>query len=249
MHSPDSRGVSEILGYSLVFTLVVFSIAVVSVGGLSSYQSAEEFERQNNAQKAFDVLHNNLEDIYYQGGPSRGTEIDLGETSLTLADPITVNVTVNGTTRNEFEFETRPLVQDLGDGSTLVYEAGAVFQTTRDGGVVREQPPFTLRDETAHFLVPVLSQRSDRSIGSGTVLVRAQRDTQRLRYSNSTQDPVNVTLTITSPRGDLWYEYLTARGPLNDGNCSLNGNEVTCGPVEIETVYVVESNIKIFFDR
>ncbi|WP_302080345.1 DUF7289 family protein [Salinibaculum rarum] len=246
----DDRAVSEILGYSLVFTLVITSVAFISVGGLAGYQSAENFERQTNSQKAFDVMHNNLEDIYYQGAPSRGTEIDLGETSLTLADPISLNVTLNGTNNEEnFTITSRPLVQSLGDGNKLVYEAGAVFQTTRDGGVVRQQPPMLLRNNTAHIIAANISEPAARSVSSGTVLIRAQSQDRFLRYQNtSRQKNVSLTLNITSPRSELWYEYLDNTATFR-GDCTLSGDFVSCGPVNLEQGYLVEVRLAFIFDR
>ena len=67
------RGVSEVLGYALVFSLVIVTVSIISVSGLSGYQNAQSFERQSNAEKAYDVMHNNIEDIYYKGAPSRAT--------------------------------------------------------------------------------------------------------------------------------------------------------------------------------
>lgn len=251
----DARAVSEILGYSLVFTLVVTSVAIVSVGGLSSFQDAESFERENNAQKAFDILHNNLEDIYFQSAPSRGTEIDLGETSLAMGDPVTINVTVeeNSGGREVFQITTRPLVQNLDGESRLVYEAGAVFQTTRDGGIGRQAPPMTLRGDTAYIIVPNVTQPNSRSVGSGTVLVRARSSGQTLEYQNTTQDAAvdNLILNITSPRAELWEAYLSERGAF-DGNCRLpagTDDRVICETGSIEEVSLVESKISLLFDR
>lgn len=252
---PEDRAVSEVLGYSLVFSLVIVSVAIISVGGLNGYQEAQDFERQSNAQKAFDVMHNNLEDIYYQSAPSRGTEIDLGETSLSLANPVVINVTVenpSASNREEFIIESQPIVQNLGDGNELVYEAGAVFQTSRGGGIIRQTPPMTLRGTSSHLIVPSIKQASGRSVGSGTVLIRGRSQGQDLLYQNTTRDPdVDLTINITSPRANLWYEYLTERGTFDDGDCDLSssGEEVVCGPVTMEEVHIVESNVDILFDR
>lgn len=246
------RAVSEILGYSLVFSLVIFSVAVVSVGGLTGYQNAEEFERQSNSQKAFDVLHNNLEDIYYQSAPSRGTEIDLGETALTLEDPVVINVTVEGASRKEFQIESQPIVQDLGDDSgELVYEGGAVFQTTRDGSIILQRPPMVLRGDTAHIIAPNVRAATARSVGSGTVLIRAQSKGQQIRYRNTTRDPTaDLTVNITSPRSDLWYGYLTERSAFDESDCSQPEDDVVvCGPVSLDQVTLVESRVNIVFDR
>lgn len=248
----DEHGVSEVLGYSLVFSLVLVSVAIVSVGGLSGFQNVETFERQSNAQKAFDVMHNNIEDVYYQGAPSRGTEIDLGDTRLQFDDPVVINVTVDDGSRDEFIVRSHPLVQDFGNGDGhLVYEAGAVFQTSQEGGTVRRHPPMTLRTGTANLIVPNVSQPDTRSVGSGTVLIRARSNGQDLLYRNTSRDPsAQLTVNVTSPRADLWERYLTSRGAFSDGDCTRpRDDRVVCGPVTQQEIYVVESDITILFDR
>jgi hypothetical protein len=252
----NERAVSEILGYSLVFTLVVLSVAIVSVGGLSAYQDAENFERETNAQKAYDVLHNNLEDIYYQSAPSRGTEIDLGDTSLAMGDRVTINVTVeeNGGSREVFIIRPQPLVQDLGEGDRLVYEGGAVFQTTRDGGILQQAPPMVLREDTANIIVPNVTQPNDRSVGSGTVLIRARGPSRTLLYDNTTRDPQvdNLIINITSPRAPLWEEHLSERGAFagtNDCRLEADDTRVICESNSIEQVYLTRIPVQMFFDR
>lgn len=246
---PD-RAVSEILGYSFVFTLVLVSVAFISASGIPSFQNAEQYERQTNAQKAFNVMHNNLEDIYYNGAPSRGTEMDLGETQLGVGDNATINVTVDGVS-DSFIIQTRPLVQTFDDDSELVYEGGAVFYSTRDGGVVREEPPMTLREDRVHIIAPNISHRTDRQVGSGTVLVRARLRNQELRYANTTDDtPTDLTINITSERRDLWQEYLTSKGTFDDGDCTTKGDDVVeCSVDNLDQVYLVESEVELFFDR
>lgn len=243
----DTRSVSEILGYTLVFSLVVVTVAVISVGGLSSYQEAQNFERQTNAQKAFDVMHNNFEDIYFKGAPSRATEVDLGETELALGDPITINITVAGQT--DMNITTRPLVQNLGDENELVYEAGAVFQTTRDGGVVRRGPPMLLRSDTVHVIAPNLTTTGRSGVGGGVVLVRARSLNQSLVYENASASN-DITINVSSPRSDLWQEVFVERGAFDEGDCDLSADNdwVSCD-VTVDRVYLVRSDIGVFFDR
>jgi hypothetical protein len=241
------RAVSEILGYALVFSLVIVTVSIISVSGLSGYQNAQDFERQTNAEKAYDVMHNNIEDIYYKGAPSRATEIDLGETQLYLGDPVVINVTVNGT--EEVNVSSRPIVQNLGDDRHLVYEAGAVFQTSSQGGIRKREPAMTLGSDRAHIIVPNISQGGEKSgLGNGIVRVRARLLGQSLEYQNTTGDiEVNVTIETTTTRADLWREYFESKA-LFDGTCGGSGGTVWC-ETTVEELYVVQSDISIFFDR
>lgn len=245
------RGVSEVLGYALVFSLVIVTVSIISVSGLSGYQNAQDFERQTNAQKAYDVMHNNIEDIYYKGAPSRATEIDLGESQIYLGDPVVINVTANGTT--VVNVTSRPIVQNLGDDNRLVYEAGAVFQTSSQGGIRKREPAMTLGSDRAHIIVPNISQGGGTSgLGNGIVRVRARSLEQSLKYQNTTRDdPVKVNVTIettTATRADLWEEYFESKALFDD--CGpFDGAETVACETTAEALYIVQSDISIFFDR
>ncbi len=244
-----NRAVSEVLGYALVFSLVVVIVGIISVSGLTGYQDVQNFERQSNAQKAYDVMHNNIEDIYYRGAPSRATELDLGETTITLAEPVTINVTAgSGSERVSTNVTTRPIVQDLGEGNKLVYEAGAVFQTTRDGGLLRREPPMTLRPDSGHVIVPNISQQGRRGIGNGVVRVRARSLSDTIRYENrsgSGDDYLNIT--VHSPRAGLWATHLEDSSTFD--SCTVGDSVVTCETDDLDRLYVVRSDLGIYFDR
>jgi hypothetical protein len=244
-----NRGVSEVLGYVLVFSLVVVMVAIISVSGLTGYQDVQTFERQSNAGKAYDVMHNNIEDIYYGGAPSRATEIDLGETRLSLGGPVTINVTAgSGSDRVHTNVTTRPLVQRLGDGNELVYEGGAVFRTSPEGGLLRRDPPMTLRADSAHVIVSNVSQQGRRGVGGGLVRVRARSLDSTVRYENrSDSGDISLNVTVHSPRADLWAAHLEAQ-PTFD-SCTVDGSRTSCETDDLDRLYVVQTDLGIYFDR
>ena len=88
----DRRGVSETVGFVLVFSLVLLTVGTVLTVGYAGLQDARDAERVNNAERAFDVLANNIEDITARGAPSRGTEIRLAEASIGPGAPVTMNI-------------------------------------------------------------------------------------------------------------------------------------------------------------
>ncbi|MFC6988243.1 hypothetical protein ACFQJD_05030 [Haloplanus sp. GCM10025708] len=117
---PD-RAVSDVVGFVLVFSLIITSVGVVTVFGISTLEDARTDERINNAERAFDVLADNFDDIARGGAPSRATEIKLAETSLTLAE--TVDLSVNASDEADpYPSEFRPIVFSAGSETDIVYE-------------------------------------------------------------------------------------------------------------------------------
>ncbi len=88
------RAVSETISFVLVFSLIVASVGAVYAIGVSELEATRDAERIENAQRAFDVLADNVDDVL-EGAPSRGTEVKLAEATLRSADDASMNVTVD----------------------------------------------------------------------------------------------------------------------------------------------------------
>jgi hypothetical protein len=210
----SDRAVSEVLSYSLIFGLIVTSIVVVTVGGVGSLQSAQANEQLSNAERAFDVLHDNLADVHSEGAPSRATEVSLGTSQLFFADNVTLHVGLEEPSgdREKFERQFRPVVFRVGGDRQIVYEAGAVVREERQGGLVLSEPPFSLvegagGDGRAHVQLVSTTAADVQSMGSTTVLVRGQATNRQVLYSDVRGSSVLKNVTLETPRYAAWANY------------------------------------------
>lgn len=207
---PADRGVSEVLSYALVFAMIVSAIGIVTVGGMGSLQDARTNEQAANAERAYDVLADNLADVHAEGAPSRATEISLGNSELFFATNVTMEVRVTDTAAGvarTHAYELRPIVFRIGDGKRLVYEAGAVIRDERQGGIVLSDPPLAVSPTGTH--VPIVRTTADnvQSVGSANVLVRGE-STNRTVLESSTEGDYEVDyVQLTTPRAAAWEGY------------------------------------------
>jgi len=223
----DDRAVSDLVGFILVFALVVSVVAVVSTVGLSSLQSARDAEQTDNAERAFEVLSDNVDDVVHRGAPSRATEISLSDSTLSLGDPIQVEVRDPNHSDPTFlenrTFKPRPVIYDAGD-TRLVYVMGAVFRVERGGGVVLE--PWDPVFERERTFLPVVNTASatdsGQSVQASTVLVRALANSRRVEVADESGQYDDVWINVTSPRRDLWQGMLESHSELS---CSTTGPE------------------------
>ncbi|QSG09551.1 DUF7289 family protein [Halapricum desulfuricans] len=235
------RGMSEVLGFALVFALVVSTTVLVAVVGFDELENTRDQEELNNAERAFDVLADNMADIHADGAPSRATEINLESAQLEVGDPVTFNVTGVNQTGASFvnEFTSEPIVYASGD-TKIVYSGGAVFRTTGDGSILITEPPFLIGSRDIVLPVVQLRHRGDTASTSGTtVRVRAEERDRRpvgeFRRTPSSFD--KVIINITSPRSDLWADYLSSRDSITD--CQQTGTDnVRCRIDDPDTVHV-----------
>ena len=247
--SESDRGVSETLGFVLVFAIIILSVGAVYAVGMAGLQDARDAERVNNAERAFDVFADNVGDVVTGDAPSRATEVKLADARVYAGDPVTVNV--SGTTARGkfgFEYELAPVVYDAGDDTRLVYAGGAVFRTEREGGVVVADPPLIL--DSSGVVFPIVQTRTrSRSIGgSATILLRARAADREILLGRQ-DGGHNVTVNVSSPRADLWRRTLSARP---DVTCPEENNTETlasCVVTDADRVYVTVTRIDVAFER
>ena len=213
------RAVSDLVGFVLIFGLVVSVVAIVSLAGMGSLESVRTAEQSQNAERAMEILADNMDDIHQRGAPSRATEISLEGASVRLGDEIQVIVrdsTDGGGDDSTFltsrVFQVRPIIYD--DGETeLVYVMGAVFRDDRQGGTVVEHYSPVLDDDRA------LASTSD-----------------SVRYDHA-------SINVSSPRQELWNRTLSRQDRLS---CSQNDPDwVNCSLEPTTRLFVTETAISV----
>ncbi|GAA0198439.1 hypothetical protein ACFFQF_15185 [Haladaptatus pallidirubidus] len=211
----NDRAASETVG----FVLVTATVGAVYATGLEGLHDAQQFEQVNNAERAFDVLADNVADVQREGTPSRATELRLGGATLGYGDPVTIRVQVNDTvsTKNAtYIMNARPLVYSGVEDSELVYVGGAVFRSDGGASTMRREPRYVFDDERAvvPFLVTYPSGNERTLSGDSTALVVAYRQSAGLdgQFRTATASDARMNVTVESPRSTAWKRYFEEEG-------------------------------------
>jgi hypothetical protein len=245
------RGVSDTLGFVFIFALVLSIVGLTFTVGYGGLQDTRDFERLNNAERAFDVMGDNFDDMVRRGAPSRATEVKVADAQLVVAEPTVFNVSVDdGSAVESYRFDVEPIVYETGDGR-IVYVNGAVFREDRGGAVAVRHSELVLNQ--SRVLVPVVATRSGSDTtsvgGTTTVLVRAtnpegQRESFGFEVARS-EPQAQVTVNVTSPRPAAWERELSRH---DDASCLVAGDTVSCTVVSPQRVYVQQTLVDITFD-
>jgi len=229
----SARGLSDVIGFVLVFGLVVAAVAVVSVGGFQVLEDARDSQQVTNAEQAFDVLDGNVEDLAVRGAPRRSTEILLSEAELTFGDPVRFNVTAGGT--NYYATNVTPLVYRTDGGAELVYVNGAVLRQYGDDAYLANEPRVSAGDRTfVPFVVTSARSSGASATNARRVLVRTVVNGRDVR----TFDDPATRLNVTTPRAAAWERYLEDELAVDcDGPDDGLAGEVSC-PFPSDEVYV-----------
>ena len=197
------RGVSETVGFVLVFALIATTIAITFTVGLGGLEDAQLAERDNNVERAFDVLHDNFNDLSRDGVPSRATELRLGGGELSFDDES--GFRLNGTGFESQVIEGGSLTYRGAGDTRIVYENGAVFRMDGDNGVMIKEPDLLVGDTVVYSLYGLDGPLKPVS-GDRTVLVVGERTEREVAADDQTAAE-NVTLDINSTQATVWERY------------------------------------------
>lgn len=263
------RGVSDVIGFVLIFALITSTVAIVYAVGFTGLQEVRDDERISNTERAFDILADNVADLHERGAPSRATEIKLADATVGYGSEtsLTVEVTNVGSPTPTYSTSLDPIVyEQSGSPVRLVYENGAVFRERwGESGVFVRRPGSVFREDggTKTAILSFVQTRQSGSAatgGSTTVRIRTEKAGSDVFgvYRSPTSagsDPdgdgtneyeVSYSIETTPVRATMWEEYLEERISWRADACSVSGGDVTC-TFGVERLYVTVVRVDVSF--
>ncbi len=195
---PDTRGISEVVAFVLIFAIILGSVGFLYTTGFGAMNSYQENEQQTNAVRAMESLTDNFNDVMRSNGVNerygeltlRGGTIATGDGGTEL-EITTGDGQVDETIQlGEFAYED--------DGEIVAYEGGALIRADDTGSVPIREPQFTCRDrggegETTAVvsLVSVTGEERSFQSSSGTGVTMSVEEYDTTVYD----EPGKVTIT------------------------------------------------------
>ncbi|MEN6610436.1 MAG: hypothetical protein ABFC24_06305 [Methanoregulaceae archaeon] len=208
----QERGVSESIGFILIFSLVVTGIGIVTLYGYPLLMKQQMGTDIRIMEKTFIVLQNDIKSLVYKNVPYKETSLKVGGGMLFARNnsetPQTLTVYVNGLPAtgpfNSFSPGELRFDADLGD-TVIVLENGAVITAGKTGGgsTMLAEPRWYYDDQTGTFVISLIRFRTEGPVsrtGVGTIGLR--------------ETCVNYTEIAVSPAGDASVQY--TQDPEND---------------------------------
>lgn len=207
----DERAVSDVVGYVLIFSLIIATVGIVTTVGFSTLEDRQDAEQINNAERAFDVFATNVEDVYRGGAPTRATEMRLAGGTLQHGEPVTVTVQDAANPNINHTMELSPLVYTEGE-TAIVYTGGAIVRSESRGSAILREPPFVLG--TDRSMLPFVT--TTQSVGStaisrqGTIKIESRQTNVNATTRSAIADGGELKLVVDSPRQKAWDQYLNS---------------------------------------
>ena len=201
-----SRGVSEVVGYLLVFSIVVTIVSVIYASGMPMVERTKENSALQSMETVFITLQSNIKKVALAQSPVRTMKLNLIKGSIS-ANKIAGNITVNG---KPIQFGN--IEYTLG-ARKMIYENGAVIESTPGGSIIVSDPPifFTNSSGKAHVFISVINASGTFSAGGGIAEMSMRQDNPdndtRVIY-NGTVDYDYVNISINSSYAHAWSLFL-----------------------------------------
>lgn len=178
----DQRGVSEVIGFVIVFGIIIGSVGILYTFGFQSMNEFQEGEQLRNAERAFDALGENLNDVEkYDGIERRSGELSLREGTLRIEDEGVTFAVEDGTKTDRPPEDVRALTYEFGD-SIISYTGGGVFRAyPPDDASIAVREPTVQCDGGVVSLVVIENDQPSLQATSTQVVAMGQVDTEVYR--------------------------------------------------------------------
>ena len=206
-----SRGVSEVVGYLLVFSIVVTIVSVIYASGMPMVERTKENSVLQSMETVFITLQSNIKKVALAQSPVRTMKLNLIKGSISAnKNAGNITITVDGNNTPPIQFGN--IEYTLG-ARKMIYENGAVIESTPGGSIIVSDPPifFTNSGGKAHVFISVINVSGDFSAGGGIAEMSMRQDNPdndtRVIY-NGTVDYDYVNISINSSYAHAWSLFL-----------------------------------------
>jgi hypothetical protein len=232
------NGVSESIGFLLIFTLIMVGIGLVTLYGYPMLLQQQTSADEQIMEKNMVVLQNDFKSLAYKTVPYKETSLKVGGGTLfaynmSRAGPIfriygaSGEYLPGGNKTGELRYESAQAQTQISLQNGAVVQQSTTGATA--GSVMLARPRWFYDAQTQTLVVNVINVNSTDTLsrsGIGTVQM-ALGPTTYTPYPIPPGETVNIDIT-TDPGQDLtsWSNYI--QNTLNIMTCTTTGSTVTC---------------------
>jgi hypothetical protein len=192
-------GVSESIGFLLIFTMVIVGIGLVTLYGYPMLLQQQTSADEQIMQKNMIVLQNDVKSLAYKTVPYKETSLKIGGGTLTVYNstytPSTINITIIDSSNHHFldSFNSGQLMySSVSAGSDISLQNGAVVMRryVEPGSVMLAEPRWFYDGQTKTMVINLVN------ITSNATLSRAGVSTVQIALGETRFNKTDVLDTI-----------------------------------------------------
>lgn len=239
--SNTDRGLSEVLSFVFVFTLVITTLSLTFIVGIDNLEERQKQEKISNIERSLVIYDENVNDLIKGNARIRTTQLQtqgakIGggyETSMSVAlknanETYASNSTV-------FRYETEYNVE-------YVQEFGAILKIVNPSSddpevIMLHKPQFVFTDEfdsISLHLVETRQANSNVTIQTDRILVRKSTGRNVVISPDGGTVPEDITVTMNTPNYEFWNEYMSSKDDVDSCTTDPSQQKVTCELTGVE---------------
>jgi hypothetical protein len=221
-HKMNACGVSEAIGFLLIFSIVIAGIGLVTLYGYPLLMKQQTSADEQIMEKNMIVLQNDVKSLAYKTVPYKETSLKVGSGTLSVhhaLGPTLSTFRISDGVGPDIEFHPGELrYESLGAQTDISLQNGAVIKRARvgEGSVMLAEPRWFYDDTTKTLVINLISLNSTGTLaktGIGTVQMKLGETSYQ---SQSDAGGLTVTLDYTpdalQDTSTAWKTYLTRNG-------------------------------------
>lgn len=249
----SDRGVSELVGFILIFSIILSGATVALVVGQDQISDIGASEQTTNAERQMVLVGQSLNGLDRSRSASTVGTVNLNDGSLRAVADGNVSVTVDDDSGEVWNgtIPTGSLAYDL-DDTVIRYENGLVLRSDRGNGISLTDPHMTCTEDRAIVSVVTLNRSGSQQVGSGRVSIVGYQDDTRLLYptnrsgSGSSSDATDVFVDVNSTHTDVWNDTVLEH---SSWNWTMAGGDYRCDVGGAGQVIVRQTTIDVRLER
>ncbi len=209
----SNRAVSEVIGYIIIFGIVMLSIGVIYAVGLPALQSSTDATQFKSIEQGFLILQTDLFKVALDQAPVRTTKLGTAEGGSLRSDPAACNMTIeitHGGTRDNHSILMGNIEFNSRVGS-VACENGAVVVNYQAGSVMLSKPRmFNSTDQGDILFSLVKINDSFSSLGGGIaqVTISNPRFNESVFNTPEVYENGKLRLKVDSVYSDAWERFI-----------------------------------------
>jgi len=255
LNSDDA--VSEVLGYILIFGMIVTMVSLIFTVAIPSIEDAQASAYLKSIERGITVFDSKASIVALGESPAQTVNIDSKGGIFGVNESAShITVVMGDTDKKIFDDTLGTLTYVLG-GIVIAYEGGGVWMKYPKGDAIMLSPPeFHYNGET--LTLPIIRLLGNEATsGTGTVQFKVTKDNSTIRFPNSTINtlfinPVagskDILITITSDYYKAWAKYMEERTEVHGITTNDTRREVSAS-LNIKTsdnAYELTNNLNVY---
>lgn len=234
------RAQSTLLGLVLLIGMVAAVSASVFLVADDAVTGIEQRSEHERVEGAFVELSQQLQTASTTEDVSRTIDLQVGQDGAVVRERTgTINVSSDALNSGAIDNLTIGTIEyESDDGTTLAYEAGAVFREKGNETRVVSEPPISYDTATKTLTLPVVTATGDRRLQSGDVTFE-NNGTTTFEEANVVENE-SVTITIQSDYYRGWEAFFNQQAgdtSVQEVDHENRTIEVQVGYLDIEDAY------------